>query len=129
MILQPSAQLRGRGPERFLGAGREHQGPGAVPLSIERRRLRTRRRFCQDHVRVGTAKPKRIDAGHANTIRVRKRFAHHRHPKFQGREVDVWIGRVKMKASGNEPVLQHQCRFDQSGHTGRGFQVAKIRFG
>src|ERR1700738_887562 len=64
--------------------------------------------------------PKRTAPRHTNTPRVRKRFAHHGHPDFQGSEVDIWIGRVKMKAGGNEPVLQHQCRLDPSGHPCRG---------
>jgi len=85
-----------------------------------------RRGLREDDVRIGTAEAERIYARSAETGVAGKHFVLHGHAEFQAREVDVRIGIFEMQAGGNPPVLEHQRGLDQSGDTGRGFQMAEI---
>src|ERR1043166_281250 len=85
------------------------------------------RRFLDNDVRVGAAEAERVHADDARTAGLREWFEHGVHAQLQSIEVDIRIGRRKMKTGGNLTVLEHEQCFNKTGHAGSGFQVAKVR--
>jgi len=84
------------------------------------------RRFAQDQMRIGAAEAEGMDAGIAGGRRL-PRLERHRYGERAFGQPEVGVDLLEMKVRRNLPLLKHEHRLDQPGHTRRGLQMPDVR--